>query len=141
MAASQGKIGFGTLLKIGDGASPEVFTTIGEIFSNIMVGASKPLVDFTHHESPNTFREFKCGVAEGDELSIQANWVASETGQAAVRTAFTAGTPYNFKVVAPDTDETADFSGIVIHHDVDRPLDDRQVFNMTLKIAGSISYT
>lgn len=141
MSTSNGKIGFGTLIKIGDGASPEVFTTIGEHFQSSPVGATKPLVDFTHHESPNTFREYKCGVADGDEINASANWVASETGQAAVRTAFNAGTPYNFQVISPDTDETAAFAAIVTHHDVDRPLDDRQVFNFTLKITGNITYT
>jgi len=140
MAASEGKIGFGTTLGIGDGASPEVFTTIGEIFSPIKVGETKPLVDFTHHQSPNAFREFKVGIAEGDEVALQCNWVVSETGQEAARTAFDGGEPVNFEVVAPDSDETVTFPGIVTHHDVDRPLDNKQVFNLTVKIAGPLTY-
>lgn len=141
MAQTQGKIGFGTLLGIGDGASPEVFTTIGENFLIGPLGADKTLVDFTHHESPNTWKEWKVGVADGTELSCSANWVANETGQEAVRTAFNAGEIINFELQAPDTDETATFPAIITHHDVDRPLEDRQTFNFSVKIAGAIVYT
>lgn len=141
MAQTEGKIGYGTLIKIGDGASPEVFTTIGEVFAIGPVGATKPLVDFTHHESPNKFKEFKVGIAEGDEISVSANWVVNETGQDAVRTAFDAGEIVNFTVTAPDSDEVATFPAIITHHDVDRPLEDRQVFNLNVKIAGAIVYT
>lgn len=141
MAQTEGKIGFGTLIGIGDGASPEVFTTIGEMFSIDPIGADRALVDFTHHESPDTFKEFKVGVKEGREISISANWVVSETGQEAIRTAFDAGEIINFEVTSPDTDETATFPGILTKHDVDRPLENRQVFNFSVKIAGAIVYT
>lgn len=141
MSQSQGSIGFGTLFQIGDGASPEVFTTIGEIFSEIMVGATKPLVEVTHHESPNAFREFITGIAEGDEISIQANWVDNELGQSKVRAAFDGGEMVNFIVRSPSSEEYVYFPGIVTHHDVTRPLDDKQVFNCTVKIAGNLLYS
>lgn len=138
---SQGSIGFGTLFQIGDGASPEVFTTIGEVFSEITVGATKPLVDVTHHESPNTFREFIVGVAEGDEITVQANWVDNELGQSKVRAGFDAGQMINFIVRSPSSEEYVYFPGIVTHHDVTRPLDDKQVFNTTIKVAGNLLYS
>jgi predicted secreted protein len=143
MSASQGKIGFGTLLKIGDGASPEVFTTIPECFSIAPVGATAPLVDFTHHESPNRTKEWKHGVKDGDEISVQGNYLATNANQQLVRTAFDDETTDNWQLVlttaAGATEETFSFAAIVTHWDVDPQLEDRRVFNFTLKRTGAVS--
>ncbi len=143
MAATEGQIGYGTLIKLGDAASPEVFTTIGELFTIGPVGAEKPIVDFTHHESPNKFKEFRVGIAEGVEVVCNCNFIASNVGQDTVRTFFDAEDPINFQVVGPagTNAETAAFSALITQHDVDRPLEDRQTFNFTIKITSSIVYT
>lgn len=143
MAATKGQIGYGTLIKVGDAASPEVFTTIAELFTISPVGAEKPLVDFTHHESPNKFKEFKVGLAEGTEVTCNCNFIAPDVGQDSIRTFFDTGEPVNFQVVGPTgvNAETAAFSGIITAHDVDRPLEDRQTFNFTVKITAAIVYS
>jgi len=143
MAQTVGQIGFGTTFGIGDGASPEVFTLIGELFAVSPVGAEKPLVDFTHHTSPNTFKEWLTGVADGTEITLSANFVASDAGQILVRTTFNGILAVNMEVTGPSgaQAETAAFAGIITAHDVDRPLEDRQVFNFTVKVAGSITYS
>jgi len=143
MAQTVGQIGFGTSFGIGDGASPEVFTLIGELFAVSPVGAEKPLVDMTHHTSPNTFKEWLVGVADGTEITCSANFVASDAGQLLVRTTFDAGVQVNMEVTGPTgaQQETIAFPGIVTAHDVDRPLEDRQVFNFTIKMAGNPTYT
>jgi predicted secreted protein len=141
MARSEGRIGYGTLIQIEDALSPSNYITVGEAFSISTLGATKALVDFTHHESPGAFKEFKKGLAEGDEVTVACNRVVGEVGQEAIRDAFDAPDNVNFRVISPDAEETLDFPATVIHHDFDPALEDRMTFNFRVKIAGLIVYT
>lgn len=143
MAKTQGQIGFGTTIHIGDGASPEVYTKVGELYELSEVGAEKELVKMTHHDSPNRFQEYILGLADGSQITCAANFIKSDTGQAAIRTAFDAEGETSFRVIGPTgaQQETLDFGALVMSHNVDRPLEDRQAFNFTLKITGPITYS
>ena len=57
MAVSVATAGIGTLLQIGDAASPEVFTTIAEVLDISGPGLVSDLVDVTNMSSPGSFEE------------------------------------------------------------------------------------
>lgn len=71
MAATVGTSGFGTLLKVGDGASPtEAFTAIAEVKSISGPSMSMETIDATHMESPSGYREILPSFRNGDRKSV-----------------------------------------------------------------------
>jgi hypothetical protein len=67
--ASIAKISNGTLLKIGDGASPENFTTIPEVMRLSGPSVRFDLLDVTSHDTVGFFREWIPGLADGERVS------------------------------------------------------------------------
>lgn len=138
MAATASFIGFGVVLKIGDGAGSEVFTEVAELLSlggpSIAVGT----VEATHTSSPNTHREFIAGLADGGEVSASFNWKPSDTnGQAAAWSTFQARTVRNFKIIWPNTEASElAFTGIITGWSFDTPLDATVKANLTIKVTG-----
>lgn len=67
--ATTGKTGLGTSLKMGNGASPEVFSPIANVVS--IDGPSETLetVDATHLLSPNFFREKLPHLKDGGQVT------------------------------------------------------------------------
>lgn len=59
----------GTLLKMGDGASPETFTTVGQVQDISGPSLSLGTVEVTNHSS--TAREFVADILGGGEVSFE----------------------------------------------------------------------
>jgi hypothetical protein len=79
--ASTGKTGIGVLLKIGDGASPEVFATVANVTTMSVGGVTLNTVDATHLNSPNFYQEFIAGLKSGDEWTFTTQWDPSDPTQ------------------------------------------------------------
>ena len=135
---TQGIKSHGTKIAIGDGASPEVFTTITEAFQIPAVGGTKGQIDFSNHDSLN-FKEFQMeDLAEGLELAVKCNMIPANASQELVVAAWVAASVNNWRVTLRGG-KTRIFPGVVLHVDDDpSELDGRTVFNFTLKIAGDI---
>src|SRR5689334_7802923 len=98
-------IGWSTLFKSGNGATPEVFATIAEVTSITPPAFSRDTVDATHEQSPYGYREFIAGLTDAGEVSFDINFVPDSvevagflaeldaTGSAAVK---------NRQIVFPD---------------------------------------
>ena len=72
---SEGVIGLGTLLKIGDGASPEVFTAIAEVKDINGPAPTREFAEFTHEQSSGGNREYKPTFKNsGDVTSMPTTW-------------------------------------------------------------------
>ena len=136
---TQGIKSHGTILAIGNGASPEVFTAITERFAIPEVGGRKTLIDFSNHDSQNFMEYQVADLADGNELTIECNEIPGDTQQDLVRTAHENSTVDNWQVEYRDgTTET--FPAIVLSAGTDpSELDGRVVFRFTLKIAGAIT--
>ncbi len=128
-------------MAIGDGASPEAFTTITERFSIPAVGGTKSLIDFSNHDTENIKDYQVADLAEGQELPVKCNMIPSDAAQDLVRTAYDNGTVNNWKVTFRGTPgKYRLFPAIVTHLDDDpSELDGRVVFNFTIKITGTIT--
>jgi predicted secreted protein len=107
--------GYKTLLKIGDGASNEAFTTIAELLRVDGPDESATTVDVTNADSPNNAREFIGeALVDGGEINASCNFVVNSATQEQVRTDMYAGTTRNFKVVlANSSANEITFSAIV----------------------------
>jgi predicted secreted protein len=129
----------GTKIAIGDGASPEGFTTITEAFTIPAVGGTKGTIDMSNHDSTG-FKEFLMqDLAEGLELAIKCNMIPDNTSQELVVTAWENSSIDNWRVTLRGG-KTRIFPAVVLHVDDDpSELDGRTVFNFTLKIAGDIA--
>jgi len=88
MAQSQAKIAAGTQLRLGDGASPEVFTKIAEVTQVSEIGETTPEIDAA--------RQFIGGLAEGNAVSFTLSYVATNTAHKALRDAN--GSAKNFEI-------------------------------------------
>jgi hypothetical protein len=100
MATTDAQIGYGTLLKLGNGASPEVFTTIAEIKAVDGFGFTRNLLEATHMESPNGYKEYVSDMKDSDTFTGRANLVS---GNGATIKTMAEGTRQNFQLNFPGT--------------------------------------
>jgi len=140
------RIGHGATFKIGNGASPEVFTAVAsEVRSIGFPAISRDTIDASHTLSPNQWREFIAGMIDAGEMSIEFNLVpgTADTTLAALFTELgTAGsaTAKNRQIVFPDTSQL-DFAAIFTGFDGDIPIADNMTATANFKITGAVTLT
>ena len=132
----------GLAVKHGDGAVPEVFTTIEEVISIGGLGVVNPLIDTTSHDS--TAREYIAGLADGQEVSLECNRVHTAANiQDDVIAEIDAKTTFNMQITLTDgtTVKTYDFALVPLSWVVNPSTDDKTTLSMTFKITGGITVT
>jgi len=138
---TQANIGY-FRFQIGNGASPEVFNTIEEAFSISGVGFTRDLVDATSFDSDGK-REYIAGLADGQEITVECNYIPGADYQEAMIDAVEDGDNINFRLVAeldsPAT--TFAFSGTPLGWVINPSVDDRNTITFTVKISGDITVT
>lgn len=136
---SEGRKAFKTKLKIGDGASPEVFTAMPELFSVGPVGGSKELVDFTNHDTTGQYDYQVFDLEDGNELQFEANDIHGDADQALFRTAYANSARPNFQVLDRNLDGYQ-FPGVITKLETDfSELKGKVVMRGTIKIAGTVT--
>ena len=132
--------GFGTLIKIGDGATTEVFTTVAQVKSISGPGLSMDAIDATHHSSTAGWREYIGGLLDGGEVSFDINYDPVENTHDAgtgLLKDMSDKTVRNFQVVFPDTATTTwTVAALVTGFEVGAPIDDILSAAVTLKLSG-----
>ncbi len=138
MAATEGQIGYGTLLQLGNAASPEVFTTIAEVKSIEGFGFTLAEVDATHMESPDGYHEYVAGLKDGDTMTVTLNMIRSNAIQTKV--VWDAGLRRNFQLNFPSTLPDYDFSAIPTGwHPRGVTPDGLLEIEVNMRVAGSIT--
>ena len=69
-------IGAGTVFSRGDGASPEVFTDVGDVLSVVGLGGVKDEVEITNLGS--VAKQFVSALADFGEVQLELNWNLQE---------------------------------------------------------------
>ena len=100
---------FGTLLRIGDGATPENFTTITEVVEISGPNLALNTEDATSHDSPGGYEEWVGTILRTGEVSFDVNFLPTDATQS-----FAAGlildqvnrTLRNFELVFTDVGAT-----------------------------------
>jgi len=136
--ATIAKISNGTLLKVGDGASPEVFTTVPEVMRLTGPSVRFDLLDVTSHDTVGFFREYIPGLADGERVSASVNWRPNNTVHKKLRIDAYARTLRNFKVVFPDSSDNTVTMATYIESqvpkaDIGTPL----LMDISLKVTGA----
>jgi predicted secreted protein len=78
MSASPAVSAFGTLLKLGDGATPENFSTIAELKTISGPSLSADAIDVTVHNTPTPFRRFIAGLLDGGEVNFDIHFIPQD---------------------------------------------------------------
>lgn len=134
--------GVGTVLAVGDGASPEVFTAITEITSIGGPELSSEQVEVTSLDSAGGFKEFVTGLKDGGSISIENNWIKSDVSQVQMRDDVQAGTKRNYRITWSDSPPTVvDFNASVEAFSMTTEPDAPVTASMTLKISGAPVWT
>lgn len=135
MTAQRGK---DMLVKIGDGGSPESFTTVAGLRTKT-ISLNAREVDATHAES-NGWREL-LGAAGVRQASVSGAGVfLNDAAAEAIRAAFFAGEIRNFKLVIPGMGELAG-PFLIANLDYAGEHDGEATVSIALASAGVIGFT
>jgi hypothetical protein len=141
MAISVATASYGTLIKRGNGATPEVFTAVAEVTKisgpKIKVG-TKPV---THMESPGGWAEIIPTIIEGGEVTLGCNLLpanATQSGTAGILLDLKNKTKRNFQLLLTDAAITTySFAAYVTGFDVDSgDVEGAMAVSITLSITG-----
>lgn len=142
--ATAGKIGYGSLLKVGNGVSPQSFNTLAEVRKIGNFGSKAGLVDMTNLDSLNSAMEYIAAMKDGVQMSIECNFIPTNATQNTTSGLIkdqVNGTVRDFKLQLPGSFGTFSFSGIVLEWNVPS-LAPQDAITVTfgIKITGPISY-
>ncbi len=133
-------IGHGTSFGRGDGASPEVFTNIGEITGVSGPGLSRDTIDVTDVDSTDRWREFIGGLKDAGEVSLEINWDPNASPDVSnFLTDINANAARNYKLTFPDTTAWT-FSALMTGLEVEDPHDDKMTASVTYKLVGKPAF-
>jgi hypothetical protein len=138
--ATQGVRAQGTLLKIGDGQSPENFTTVAEVVDITGPSIKLDVADGTSHDSSGDWDESIPTLLHGGDIKITANFIPQAATQS-----FSSGilrdqvnrNKRNYKLVFTDPNSTTwQFATYVTDYAPKAPTKDKLSLDATLKITG-----
>lgn len=72
---------FGTLLKVGNGASPEVFTTVAQVGNIAGPGMKADTIDVSNHNQANAYKQFIVSLKEGGDVKFELFFDPNDTTQ------------------------------------------------------------
>lgn len=124
----------------GNGASPEVFTRICEVFGISGLGESNELVEATSFCSAGS-REYIGGLADGEEITVECNYEQGDAGLLAMITDVKNKTTRNFRVSVEHSSpaEVFSFAAVCLSWTLNPSVDDRNTISFGLKITGSVT--
>lgn len=125
--------------------SPTVYTAIPEVFSISGVGQTNDLVDVTNFDSAGS-REYVGGLADGQEITIEANYVpehASFAQQEGFITDVVNKTTRNFQLLVTGSSPNVlfAFAAACLSYVINPSVDDRNTITFTAKISGAVTIT
>jgi len=128
----------GTMLKIGDGGSPETFATIAEVLDINGPNMTADTEEVTSQSS--TWKEYIATVLDAGEVTFDLNFVptdATHSYSAGLLKDFTSRTLRNFQLVFPDSGSTTwTFAAYVTAFQPSAPVNGKLGASVTLKISG-----
>lgn len=140
--ATAAKEGYGTLMKIGDGAMPEVFTTIAEVKDISGPSLSMDTIDVTNQSSTGAWEETIKSILRSGEVTFDVNFLgdATQWTTTGLLSKFTARTTTNFQLVWTNSKQVA-FSALVTGFAPSAPVGDALTASITLKVTGVPTFT
>lgn len=137
--ATSAQSSHGTQFQVGDGAEPEVFTTVAEVRDITGPGNTVDTLEVTNHDSGG-WKEYIAMLSDGGEVSFDLNYYG-DASQSAMRTDQAAKTLRNYQVVIPfaTTPENLTFAGYVTSFSYAFPVAGVAAASVTIKITGAVT--
>lgn len=140
MAATGAIAAIGTLLKRGDGGSPEAFTTVLEVMKLKAPQIKIDVVDVTNDDSPGAWEEKIPTILRSGEVTFTVNYQPASTSHnatAGILADVSAKTKRNWKIVFPNSGATTwSFSAYVTGFQPDADESKQLTADITLTITG-----
>lgn len=128
----------GCTFSTGDGASPEVFTAVGNVVNIGGPSGSAPVIDVSNLAS--TRREKNMGLPDAGQITLSVQFDPDDTGQTRCKTLRAARTAGNFKITLSDSPATVwTFSGYVLEFSKSIEIDQVVMGNITIEITGAVT--
>lgn len=131
----------GTLLQRGDGATPEVFTTVAEVGSIAGPSLQADLIDVTNHSSPSRYREYIQGLKDGGELTFDLNYNpndATHNATTGVLADWNSGARKNYRLQFPSTPAVFwNFQVIVTNFEMNADVAEQLKAAVTMKLTAA----
>lgn len=138
----------GTILAVGDGATPEVFTKIARVKDIDGPSMSRDTIDVTHQLSSGGVKEFLASLADGGEVSFTVGYnpTSASHDQTTGLLAFMGETvTRNWQLVFPVTGVIGfwglAFAGVVTKFATKAPVAGELTADITIKVAGNVTQT
>ncbi|WP_306049179.1 hypothetical protein [Oceaniradius stylonematis] len=131
------RLGFGVILRMGDGETPEVFSEIAGI-RDFDVEENAELVETTNHGSATSngvpFREYIAGPIDGTEITLPLIYDYNEaTHNTSTGLRSKKGQRINFELVEPGSTKKESFTAIVLNFSRSYPVGEVMAMDVTLK--------
>jgi hypothetical protein len=142
--SSNAGIFMGAVFAMGDGATPEIFTDLAEVFEATLPEETIDSIEVTHFGSPDQTREFIPGLRDPGEISITANF--TEAGYAALKAAAAARKTRNYKFTMPLLGEqttkgsTLTVTAFPTSVGSSDPMDGKRTVSAKFKLSGQPTY-
>lgn len=131
---------FGTLVQMGDGGSPEVFTTVGQVLDIDGPEFSTDTEETTNQSSAGAFEEFIATIKRSGELTFDVNFDpddATHNQTTGLVAAYQNRTLKNWRVLMPTNPARRwDLKGIVTGMGMTAPVAGVLRSSVTIKISG-----
>jgi len=132
--------GTGTSFQRGDGASPEVFGTVGDVISISGPQITKEEIEVTALDS--SAKEYIGALDDPGEISMELNWNPQDTEHVNLRADAEGNTQRNYRIVWGDVSSTqADFNAEVMEFSINTEPNDAVKASVRLKINGAITWS
>lgn len=132
--------GFGTKLKMGDGAEAPTYSDIAGVTSISGPSFSVDTEEVTDMDSTNQWEEHIATVKRSGEVSLDLNFEPTETTHQDLESAL--GEKRSFQLVFPDGSSTQwEFDAIVTGLEIEAPFDGKISGTGTFKITGEPTIT
>ena len=131
---------FGTLLKIGDGAGTEVFTTIAEVLDIDGPTLTQDTVEVTSQTATARYKEYIVTLKDGGEVTFDVNYITDDSTHDAstgLIKDFDDGTLRNFQVIFSDSGTTTwTIPAYIASFGTTMPVNGALNASITLKVSG-----
>ncbi len=135
------QIGYGTILRIGDGQTPtEAFTDIAELLEATGPNRTADVIDATHMASPGARREKIYGLLDDGQVTASLHYLPGDSSQDLLAEARENRAPVNFQLAFGATGQRASFTAIVSNLSPTAPLDQKMTMSVTLDITGEVVF-
>lgn len=139
--ATQATPGYPVLIKLGNGASPDVFTAIAEVRDIKGPGVKADIDDVTNHDSANGWEEVISTILRSGMVTFPVNYImndATQNHETGLLYLLVNRIRRNYQIVNPDATVggSITFPALVVEFDAEWPVAKANTCQFGLKVTG-----